>query len=215
MFLNVFGESLIHSIRRKSYNGIPYPLYHAISIIEASYLDEEGIYKLAPDRTETTTVLSNMHQGIYTNNISGPMAACCVKVYLGKLPQRIIPQRETEKLLAVMKEERDILPQISYILNTLPLENRVTLGYILRHLAKVGANQAKNFMHTNNLAIVFTNYLFEVNVEHNVLEYLKDLPILTKCLNLLINNTDCVSTEPNALFVTLPRYNIDVYFIFT
>src|SRR5690349_13889677 len=87
----VIGVPLSESIDTKSYEGVPYVLYHLISIIEERFMNIDGIYRRIPSSLDSAPLLlKTMNEGIYPKDVPVHVATSTIKKYLIQLPDPVI-----------------------------------------------------------------------------------------------------------------------------
>ena len=106
-------------------------------------------------------------QEVHNNDV-----ASLVKLYIRELPRPLCTYSHYEDFIKVSKidDQTERLGQLGAVIQTLPEVNRVTLGFLMHHLAKVAENESTNKMGVPNLAIVFGPGLIRSENEMNALK---------------------------------------------
>ncbi|XP_078412062.1 rho GTPase-activating protein 45-like isoform X1 [Cetorhinus maximus] len=173
--LQLFGREFAQAAR-DSHDGIPFIIKTCISEIEKRALSMKGIYRVNGVKTRVEKLCQAFENGkelVELSQASPHDISNVLKLYLRQLPEPIMLFRLYNDLMGLAKEslqgtgdagskdlmiEKELLllvMRLKELLKDLPLANKATLQYIVRHLSRISELEQHNKMSPSNLGIVF------------------------------------------------------------
>ncbi|ORX89803.1 RhoGAP-domain-containing protein [Basidiobolus meristosporus CBS 931.73] len=160
---NIFGVDLAYQLDR-DHEPIPPILLKCAEAIERFGINSTGIYRISGtiiqiqkfrtlfNRDSSQVDLSSDDKIGDINNITGVL-----KLYFRELPEPLFTASMANEFInaAMVMDEMQCLSTMSQLMNYLPPPNYRTMRYLFAHLLRIQANQARNMMSIQNLAIVF------------------------------------------------------------
>eukprot|EP00079_Xenopus_tropicalis_P028208 XP_012823009.1 PREDICTED: minor histocompatibility protein HA-1 isoform X3 [Xenopus tropicalis] len=178
--LLLFGRDFSETALR-SPDHIPFLIRKCVSEIEERALTMKGIYRVNGVKTRVEKLCQAFENGkelVELSQASPHDLSNVLKLYLRQLPEPLIPFRLYNGLMGLAKEslrgtetgkgsrlqdkgpntEPEVLSmvvQLKELLQDLPVDNRTTLQYLVKHLCRVSEQEQLNKMSPSNLGIVF------------------------------------------------------------
>ncbi|XP_054623690.1 phosphatidylinositol 3-kinase regulatory subunit beta [Dunckerocampus dactyliophorus] len=169
----------------------PAALVSLIQAIEQRGLDSTTLYRMTASSDSPVHSL-NPESDISQTDVA--ILSECVMHYLRDLPSPVIPACTYAQLQTAITQQQQVLQQsadgavagshdreVSQVLEsstTVPLHHRLTLQYLLAHLAKVTQAQASNCLDTHTLGKVFGPLLMRTGLSTPGLSLDEELPAL-------------------------------------
>ncbi|XP_072457464.1 rho GTPase-activating protein 45 isoform X3 [Notamacropus eugenii] len=222
--LQLFGQDFEKATQGTS-DGIPFIIKKCLSEIERRALRTKGIYRVNGVKTRVEKLCQAFENGkelVELSQASPHDISNVLKLYLRQLPEPILSFRLYHELMGLAKEslqaeaeakaargrsessrdkEQDteaMTSRLRHLLKELPLENRATLQYLIRHLRRIVELEQDNKMTPGNLGIVFGPTLLRPRpTEATVsLSSLVDYPHQARIVETLISYYDVIFEVP-------------------
>uniref|UniRef100_A0A4X1VV17 Rho GTPase-activating protein 45 n=1 Tax=Sus scrofa TaxID=9823 RepID=A0A4X1VV17_PIG len=179
--LQLFGQDFSQAARSTP-DGVPFIVKKCIFEIEQRALRTKGIYRVNGVKTRVEKLCQAFENGkelVELSQASPHDISNVLKLYLRQLPEPLISFRLYHELVGLAKDslkaeaeakaasrgrvdvtEREasavaMAGRLRELLQDLPLENRATLQYLVRHLRRIVEVEQDNKMTPGNLGIVF------------------------------------------------------------
>eukprot|EP01105_Mastigella_eilhardi_P026188 TRINITY_DN742_c4_g1_i1.p1 TRINITY_DN742_c4_g1~~TRINITY_DN742_c4_g1_i1.p1 ORF type:complete len:575 (+),score=169.69 TRINITY_DN742_c4_g1_i1:94-1818(+) len=149
----VFGVPLRTAVF-KGGNIPPLPVKFAIEYLESvDATGVSGIFRISPEESSQTTIKQALNSGNVPTFTDPHQATSVLKNYLRSLPDPLTTFERYHDFVKAMSHPNKA-EMLAELINNLPVENRLTLQYILKYVAKVATRSAENLMNPKNLAVV-------------------------------------------------------------
>ncbi|EDV21477.1 uncharacterized protein TRIADDRAFT_59978 [Trichoplax adhaerens] len=150
-------------------DGIPYVVDTCIRFIAEYGLQEEGIYRKS-GRNNMVEQLRKAFNADAANVVIDPEVysvhdvASTLKKYFRTLPESIFTQRRSDSIICTysINSKSEKIEALKGFLDDLPEVNYRTCRYLIKHLVSVSEHYRINLMSVDNLALVFTPTLFQL-----------------------------------------------------
>ncbi|XP_043835051.1 rho GTPase-activating protein 45 isoform X2 [Dromiciops gliroides] len=179
--LQLFGQDFQKAAQGTS-DGIPFIIKKCLSEIERRALRTKGIYRVNGVKTRVEKLCQAFENGkelVELSQASPHDISNVLKLYLRQLPEPILSFRLYHELMGLAKEslkaeaeakatrgrsesDRDkeqdteaMTSRLRDLMKELPVENKATLQYLIRHLRRIVEVEQDNKMTPGNLGIVF------------------------------------------------------------
>jgi len=172
---------------------VPLVVYQCIQAVDLFGLDNEGIYRISGNSTQTTQLKSRFDHDSSSVDFRNPEAfshdvnipANLLKLFLRELPDPLLTRAAYGEFLeaATITEEVQRRDRMHATVNNLPDPNYATLRAVVLHLHRVQLRTEQNRMTASNLAVIFAPTLMG---PHN--GPLQDAALQPKVLETILNN---------------------------
>jgi len=152
-------------------------------LYENGGLEQEGVFRLAGDESETILVKEKLNDGTFINTKDINCIANLIKVWFRELPQQLLNQLSAQSLLTCETEE-DCIP----VYGALKDPNRTLMDWLLNLMADVASKESVNKMNPRNLAIVIAPNLFAAPPEFSPID---SLMLSQKVVNFVLQILQC------------------------
>ncbi|XP_061549428.1 phosphatidylinositol 3-kinase regulatory subunit beta isoform X2 [Phycodurus eques] len=172
----------------------PAALVSLIQAIEQRGLDSQSLYRMTTSSSVSDSPIYSLSPESDINQTDVSILSECVLHYLRDLPSAVIPACTYAHLQTAIMQQQQVLQQsadgavagshdreVSRVLEsstTIPLHHRLTLQYLLTHLAKVTQAQASNALDTHTLGKIFGPLLIRTGSSTPSLSLDEELPAL-------------------------------------
>ncbi|KAK6635737.1 hypothetical protein RUM44_000991 [Polyplax serrata] len=163
---NIFGVSLATAVERNGcLDGVPIPVIvrNCIDCIHNFGLHMDGLYKVMGMKSKVQTLrkMYNAREPVTLGEGDVPVATCLLKMFLRELPEALLTNElstrfeEAGAIMEVESRERAIL----LLLEQLPTQNRVLLGWLIVHFDTVTVHEKYNKLNAQSIAMTFSPVL--------------------------------------------------------
>ncbi|EPZ36660.1 RhoGAP-domain-containing protein [Rozella allomycis CSF55] len=196
-------ENTLVSPKCNELNGLKVPviLEWLITIIIEKGLENEGIFRIPGSTTRILKVKKQINKGEYPDKESLNIhdVAGLFKLFIRELSEPLMTFRFHLPLRFIqsLRDSKDAIQSLKFIVILLPLTNRSALQYIVWFLRKVSDLSQLNKMDASNLATVIgPNIVRSEKAESGSMtsQQIEDLQIGISCMKLLIDNYDEIFT---------------------
>lgn len=154
----LFEGTLSGAVARSSYDHIPDIVVCCVEYLTKTSLSLEGLFRV-PGNNDRIQVLRDQYETGKTPTLQdGHCAAGVLKLYFRLMFEPIFPFSLYNKALQVERATaslEDKLKMLREVVAEMPLENQMTLNYLLHFLTLVVAESEANLMGAANCAMVF------------------------------------------------------------
>ncbi|BGP22453.1 rho GTPase activation protein domain containing protein [Rhodotorula toruloides] len=175
-YVNAFvGEckSLLFGVGLQDYHAkhpnmlVPLIVQRCIANIEATGLDQEGIYRVPGKLATIQQIVHRMEKGEeafeFGPNDDPPAVAGVLKLYLRQLPVPLFPFTPNDRRAFAGEHTSSADTAIASLvrrIRRLSPPQQATLKALCQHLAKIVEHESVNKMSASNLALIFTSVIF-------------------------------------------------------
>ncbi|BGP05626.1 hypothetical protein JCM10049v2_001432 [Rhodotorula toruloides] len=175
-YVNAFvGEcrSLLFGVGLQDYHAkhpnmlVPLIVQRCIANVEATGLDQEGIYRVPGKLATIQQIVHRMEKGEeafeFGPNDDPPAVAGVLKLYLRQLPVPLFPFLPTDRRAFTAEHAASsdtAIASLARRIRRLSPPQQATLKALCQHLAKVAEHESVNKMSASNLALIFTSVIF-------------------------------------------------------
>ncbi|XP_045487050.1 ralA-binding protein 1 isoform X2 [Pieris rapae] len=172
--LPIFGVPLQQSVERSRCHddtGLPLVVRDSIDFLQAN-LKSNQLYRVEPDKIKLQQLrkLYTDRGPTFPYHWDVPVACFMLKMFIGELPESILTQElhgQFEQATAISEPQRE--STMVALINKLPSCNLALVGWVMRHLECVLANEPTNHV---NIQTLCTYLCPALGVSQNLLTYL-------------------------------------------
>lgn len=191
----VFGVDLIDLLNKEGRRGvdnIPRVLRESIAYLDA-HLETEGIFRLAgvTDEIQHLKNLYDLGEAVDLNDQSPYVVADVLKAWIRELPEPLLTYTLYDKCMEIGRNESSKEVKKNMIIEKLfeiPIENLAVIQFLCSFFNRVSKYQELNKMNLSNLSLMLGPNILRSNSESNLIELLKDAPIVNEVTEILIVN---------------------------
>jgi hypothetical protein len=196
MIKKVFGTDLTALVMVEG-NSIPLFLQLSVTIVETSYIQTEGLYRVSGITSRVIGIKEKFDEGklqTLDDDHEVHVITGAIKLYFRELPIPLITYDVYPKVIQAVKDyPTDIDKFCSTIKQTLsnelPKSHYDTLSFFIQHLQRVALHSDVNKMKSSNLAVVFAPTLMRSLDDDSILN-LATLQYEQKFIERLITHAD-------------------------
>ncbi|RKO84257.1 RhoGAP domain-containing protein [Blyttiomyces helicus] len=147
-------------------DAIPALLDKCLKAVESRGLDKEGIYRVSGKVTDVTDLKARLEENLDNIDLESDhwdihVVAALIKMYLRQLPVPVIEFSPQERAEFARHIEPSRTAELRKRIKALPKGHKPVLKRLADHLALVAAHSGQNKMTLQNLALIFTPFMFQ------------------------------------------------------